>query len=191
MPEQIKPPEQNETPIEDETPSDEVDQIGRPRRLNRQALMFLINKLLGTLKDFAPGNSERAISGAARGVLSRMNNKSNEVITTESVFYKNLLQKINETKKEDMPCNKPKASTRPGKKKMVKACEGGKEKIVHFGAKGYGHNYSRKARKSFRARHKCGEKKSKLSAQYWACKNLWAGPKGSKASCPSNRQCKK
>lgn len=93
--------------------------------------------------------------------------------------------------KEDMPCNKPRASTRPGKKKMVKACEGGKEKIVHFGAKGYGHNYSPKARKSFRARHKCGEKKSKLSAQYWACKNLWAGPKGSKASCPSNRQCKK
>lgn len=92
--------------------------------------------------------------------------------------------------KEDMPCNKPRASTRPGKKKMVKACEGGKEKIVHFGAKGYGHNYSPKARKSFKARHKCGEKKSKLSAQYWACKNLWAGPKGSKASCPAGKKCK-
>lgn len=105
---------------------------------------------------------------------------------------KNNKNKISEqVSKEDMPCNKPRASTRPGKKKMVKACEGGKEKIVHFGAKGYGHNYSPKARKSFKARHKCGEKKSKLSAQYWACKNLWAGPKGSKASCPSNRQCKK
>jgi hypothetical protein len=73
---------------------------------------------------------------------------------------------------------------------MVKACEGGKEKIVHFGASGYGHNYSTAARKSFRARHKCGEKKSKLSAQYWACRKLWAGPKGSKKSCPSNMQCK-
>jgi hypothetical protein len=92
--------------------------------------------------------------------------------------------------KKSMPCNKPRASTRPGKKKMVKACEGGKEKIVHFGAKGYGHNYSGAARKSFRARHKCGEKKSKLSAQYWACKKLWAGPKGSKASCPAGRKCK-
>lgn len=110
----------------------------------------------------------------------------------ESMNYHILKQKLFEAvSKEDMPCNKPRASTRPGKKKMVKACEGGKEKIVHFGAKGYGHNYSPKARKSFKARHKCGEKKSKLSAQYWACKNLWAGPKGSKASCPSNRQCKK
>lgn len=109
----------------------------------------------------------------------------------ESMNYHILKQKLFEAvSKEDMPCNKPRASTRPGKKKMVKACEGGKEKIVHFGAKGYGHNYSPKARKSFKARHKCGEKKSKLSAQYWACKNLWAGPKGSKASCPAGRKCK-
>jgi hypothetical protein len=101
---------------------------------------------------------------------------------------KNIITEIAD--KKSMPCNKPRRSTRPGKKMMVKACEGGREKIVHFGAKGYGHNYSSAARKSFRARHKCGEKKSKLSAQYWACRKLWAGPKGSKASCPSNRQCK-
>lgn len=96
---------------------------------------------------------------------------------------------VNESK-DSMKCNKPVPSTSPGKKMMVKACEGGKEQIVHFGAKGYGHNYSSAARKSFRARHKCDEKKSKLSAQYWACKKLWAGPKGSKASCPAGRQCK-
>lgn len=101
--------------------------------------------------------------------------------------YSMLLEKVS---KESMPCNKPRRSTRPGKKRMVKACEGGKEKIIHFGASSYGHNYSPKARKSFRARHKCGEKKSKLTAQYWACKNLWAGPKGSKKACPAGRQCK-
>ena len=38
--------------------------------------------------------------------------------------------------KSKMACNKPKASDRAGKKKMVKACEGGKEKLIHFGAKG-------------------------------------------------------
>ena len=43
--------------------------------------------------------------------------------------------------KAKMPCNKPRASDRAGKKKMVKGCEGGKEKLIHFGAKGYGHNY--------------------------------------------------
>ena len=56
--------------------------------------------------------------------------------------------------KKNMPCNKPRPSDRAGKKRMVKACEGGKEKLIHFGAKGYGHNYSAAARKSFKARHK-------------------------------------
>jgi len=68
-------------------------------------------------------------------------------------------------KKASMPCNRPRPSDRPGKKKMVKGCEGGQEKLIHFGAKGYGHNYSAAARKSFKARHKCGTAKSKLTAK--------------------------
>ena len=92
--------------------------------------------------------------------------------------------------KSKMKCNRVTASDRPGKKKMVKGCEGGKEKLIHFGAKGYGHNYSAAARKSFRARHKCGTAKSKLTARYWACKNLWAGKGGSTKSSPKNRQGK-
>lgn len=92
--------------------------------------------------------------------------------------------------KASMPCNKPRPSTSPGKKRMVKACANGQEKIIHFGAKGYGHNYSPEARKSFRARHNCEGATNKLSARYWACKNLWAGPGGSKASCPKGRKCK-
>lgn len=89
-----------------------------------------------------------------------------------------------------MACNKVRPSTRPGKKKMVKGCEGGKEKIIHFGAKGYGHNYSPAARKSFKARHKCGTAKSKLTARYWACKHLWAGKGGSTKSSPKKRRGK-
>ena len=92
--------------------------------------------------------------------------------------------------KKDMPCNKPRPSTRPGKKQMVKACQGGKEKLIHFGAKGYGHNYSDAARKSFRARHKCASATNKLSARYWACKKLWAGKGGSTQSSPKSRQGK-
>tara|TARA_B100000212_G_scaffold291353_1_gene233052 strand:- start:144 stop:428 length:285 start_codon:yes stop_codon:yes gene_type:complete len=86
--------------------------------------------------------------------------------------------------KSKMACNKPRKSTRPGKKKMVKACANGQEKLIHFGATGYGHNYSKAARKSFKARHKCGEAKNKLSARYWACKTLWAGSGGSVKSNP-------
>lgn len=92
--------------------------------------------------------------------------------------------------KKSMPCNKPRPSTSAGKKKMVKGCEGGKEKVIHFGAKGYGHNYSAAARKSFKARHKCSTAGSKLTARYWSCKNLWAGKGGSTKSSPKGRKGK-
>ena len=92
--------------------------------------------------------------------------------------------------KSKMKCNVVMRSDRAGQKKMVKACEGGTEKLIHFGAKGYGHNYSAAARKSFKARHKCGTATSKLTARYWACKKLWAGPGGSTASSPKSRQGK-
>ncbi len=92
--------------------------------------------------------------------------------------------------KSSMPCNKPRKSPREGKKKVVKACSGGTEKLIHYGATGYGHNYSAAARKSFRARHKCSSAKDKLSARYWACKDLWAGPGGSTKSSPKSKKGK-
>ena len=91
--------------------------------------------------------------------------------------------------KRNMACNSPRKSWRPEKKRVVKACSRGKEKIIHFGATGYGHNYSTAARRSFRARHKCSSAKDKLTARYWACKNLWTRG-GSRQKCPSNRKCK-
>lgn len=86
--------------------------------------------------------------------------------------------------KKSMSCNRPKRSPNPKKKRVVKACQDGKEKIIHFGATGYGHNISGPARKSFRARHGCDKastKNNKLSARYWACKTLWS------ASTPPKR----
>ena len=74
--------------------------------------------------------------------------------------------------KSKMKCNRVVPSDRAGKKKMVKACSGGKEKLIHFGAKGYGHNYSAAARKSFRARHKCGSATNKLTAVIGRVKNF-------------------
>lgn len=92
--------------------------------------------------------------------------------------------------KKDMKCNKPVKSDRAGKKKMVKACSGGEERLLHFGASGYGHNYSSAARKSFRARHECSTATDKLTARYWACKHLWAGSGGDTKSSPKNRKGK-
>jgi hypothetical protein len=76
--------------------------------------------------------------------------------------------------------NEPVESTAKGKKKMVLAVKNGKVKIVHFGADGYGHNYSESARKSYLARS-AGIKGTddKHSANYWARKVLWAGKGGS------------
>ena len=70
--------------------------------------------------------------------------------------------------KASMPCNKPRKSPNPNKKRVVKACANGKEKIIHYGATGYGHNYSAAARKSFKARHNCESATNKLTAKYWA-----------------------
>jgi len=92
--------------------------------------------------------------------------------------------------KKDMPCNKPRRSTSKGKKKMVKACANGKEKLIHYGAEGYGHNYSKAANKNFRARHRCKTATNKMSARHWACKDLWPTKGGPKKSNPKGRKGK-
>ena len=71
-----------------------------------------------------------------------------------------------------MSCNKPRKSWRAGKDHVVKACANGKERIIHYGdssMKDQSHKPNR--RKNFRARHNCSEKKDKLKAGYWACKD--------------------
>ena len=84
-------------------------------------------------------------------------------------------------KKSEMACNSPKRT--PGhatKSHVVKACAGGKEKIIRFGqlgVSGAGSNPStpgEKARqKSFKARHAKNIAKGKMSAAYWADKVKW------------------
>ena len=83
--------------------------------------------------------------------------------------------------KSKMKCNKPKRNpNHPKKSHVVKACEGGKEKIIRFGQQGVsGAGKSPKTaaekarRKSFKARHAKNIKKGKMSAAYWADKVKW------------------
>jgi hypothetical protein len=73
--------------------------------------------------------------------------------------------------KKTMPCNKPRRSVQGGKKSVVKACQGGKEKIIRFGdANMTIKKNNPERRKSFRARHKCSTAKDKLTARYWSCR---------------------
>jgi hypothetical protein len=87
-------------------------------------------------------------------------------------------KKIN---KGSMKCNKPRRTpNHPTKSHVVKACSGGKEKLIRFGqqgVKGAGKNpksAKEKARKkSFKARHKKNIARGKMSPAYWADKVKW------------------
>jgi hypothetical protein len=92
---------------------------------------------------------------------------------------------ISEAKKSEMKCNKPKAeahgSGETGKSHVVKACEGGKEKLIRFGQlgvkgspkkKGESKEYASR-RHRFQTRHAKNISKGKMSAAYWANKVKW------------------
>lgn len=85
--------------------------------------------------------------------------------------------------KGSMPCNSPRATpSHPKKSHVVKACSGGKEKVIRFGEQGAktagkpkaGESEAmKKKRAGFKARHAANISKGKMSAAYWADKVKW------------------
>jgi len=84
--------------------------------------------------------------------------------------------------KSKMKCNTPKRTpNHPTKSHVVKACSGGKEKIIRFGQQGVKGSApkkgeseaAKKRRKSFKARHAKNIAKGKMSAAYWSAKVKW------------------
>ena len=82
--------------------------------------------------------------------------------------------------KSKLVCNKPKRTPdHKTKSHIVKACEGGREKIIRFGQQGVSTAGKKKdeksnaRRRSFKARHAKNIAKGKLSAAYWANKVKW------------------
>tara|TARA_B100000214_G_scaffold305314_1_gene236224 strand:- start:558 stop:2135 length:1578 start_codon:yes stop_codon:yes gene_type:complete len=115
-------------------------------------------------------------------------------------MYKNRGEKVASTGAERLPSggikyrgetfpgyNKPKTAPSGSKhKKRVLAKKGDKVKVVNFGARGYKHNYSAKAKKSYLARSAgIKGKDDKFSANYWSRSHLW--PKGQKADGSSKK----
>jgi hypothetical protein len=83
---------------------------------------------------------------------------------------------------KNMKCNQPQRTpNHPTKSHMVKACQGGKEKLVRFGQQGVkgsppkeNESEAAKARRlAFKERHDCESAQDKLSARYWSCKHKW------------------
>ena len=82
--------------------------------------------------------------------------------------------------KSKLVCNKPKRTPdHKTKSHIVKACEGGREKIIRFGQQGVSTAGKKKdeksnaRRRSYKARHAKNIKKGKMSAAYWANKVKW------------------
>ena len=70
-----------------------------------------------------------------------------------------------------MKSNSPRRQVQGGKKFVVKACKGGKSKIIRYGDANMKIRKSNPAaRKSFRARHRCATATDKFTARYWSCK---------------------
>lgn len=86
-------------------------------------------------------------------------------------------------RKSQMPCNQPKRTPgHPKKSHVVKACSGGKEKVIRFGEQGAetagkpksGESARMKAKRaSFKARHAKNIAKGPMGAAYWADKVKW------------------
>jgi len=84
--------------------------------------------------------------------------------------------------KDRMACNKPQRTpSHPTKSHVVKACEGGQEKIIRFGQQGVqgaGRNpktaKDKARKKSYYARHNAQDPTpDKMSARYWSHKVKW------------------
>jgi hypothetical protein len=86
------------------------------------------------------------------------------------------------TTKAALKCNSPKRTPgHPKKSHVVKACEGGKEKLIRFGQQGVSgsppskgeSDADKKRRASFKARHAKNIAKGKMSAAWWADAVKW------------------
>lgn len=72
--------------------------------------------------------------------------------------------------KAKMKCNVPRREVQGGKKFVVKACEGGKEKLIRFGDANMSIKKSQPERKKSYCARSAGIKgaKNKMSANYWS-----------------------
>ena len=107
---------------------------------------------------------------------------SKQQSVSEGKTFQYFMEKIEKSK---MKCNSPKSDpvgdSLTGKSHVVKACSGGKEKIIRFGQRGVkgspkkeGESKAYAARRgAFQARHAKNIAKGPMSAAYWANKVKW------------------
>jgi predicted transcriptional regulator len=143
-----------------------------------QELLKNKQELRDLLELIAAETEMRAFSANAMKKQEAFNQKLAKIVKEEfeAVLNEKKKKKKKKSAKDRMKCNSPrrirKGEAGHGKKKfVVKACDGGTEKIIRYGdANMEIKKDSPKRRKSFRARHNCKNPGSKLKARYWSCK---------------------
>ena len=134
-----------------------------------------------TVSDFTP-NQPLIQAGFQGGNPGKIGPNKNYV---KPMGEEVVLDESTKLDKSKMKCNKPKAQavgdSLTGKSHVVKACEGGVEKIIRFGQRGVKGSPKKKGesksyasrRKRFKARHAKNIKKGKMSAAWWSNKIKW------------------
>ena len=73
--------------------------------------------------------------------------------------------------KSRMKCNSPRRQVQGGKKFVVKACKGGKSKIIRYGDANMKIRKSNPSQKEFQSQaSNCKTATDKFTARYWSCK---------------------
>lgn len=145
---------------------------------NRREVTDAVNKIYPESKVITYG-----VSNAQPGLPIVQLPKSKNYLLNNNTIGEEV--EISEAKKSEMPCNKPKAEpvgdSQTGKSHVVKACKGGKEKLIRFGQRGVKGSPKKegeskayaKRRRKFKARHAKNIAKGPMSAAYWANRVKW------------------
>jgi hypothetical protein len=145
---------------------------------NRREVTDAVNKIYPESKVITYG-----VSNAQPGLPIVQLPKSKNYLLNNNTIGEEV--EISEAKKSEMPCNKPKAEpvgdSQTGKSHVVKACKGGKQKLIRFGQRGVKGSPKKegeskayaKRRRKFKARHAKNIAKGPMSAAYWANRVKW------------------
>jgi hypothetical protein len=135
-----------------------------------------------SVSELQPGQPLIQACGPQGGSAAKFGSNKNYVKPMGEEVEVNEAVKLDKSK---MKCNKPKAQavgdSLTGKSHVVKACSGGKEKIIRFGQRGVKGSPKKEGeseayanrRGAFQKRHAENIAKGPMSAAYWANKVKW------------------
>ena len=140
---------------------------------------------IDTAADYMDNDEEVSESCWSRFKQVGMKRKGKKMVPNCVPEEKTFVKFMIEAKKSEMKCNSPKSEpvgdSLTGKSHVVKACVGGKEKLIRFGQRGVKGSPKKKGeskeyasrRNKFQTRHAKNIAKGPMSAAFWSNKVKW------------------